>query len=64
MEIQEIQVGYINKNMQKNIGQSDFTGTDHKQTFYNMECQICGYFYFVSESNLAERRCPKCQMVL
>ena len=62
MESHEINIGHINKNMQKNIGQSEFTGADYKQIFYNMECQLCGHFYFTSESNLVEGKCPKCQM--
>lgn len=62
MDGQRFNVGYINKNKQKNIGRSDFTGTDQGTAFFNMECQICGHFYFASEPDLFEGRCPRCQI--
>ena len=36
MELKSTDVGYINKNNQKNNGKSDERGSDHGQWFYNM----------------------------
>lgn len=55
------EVGYINKNNQKNNGRTDIPGTDFGQWFYEMECLECGHKYHANGSNIYEKKCPKCQ---
>ena len=40
------EIGYINKNNQRNAGKTNMHGTDHGQYFYAMECLNCGHKYF------------------
>ena len=61
MELKSTDVGYINKNNQKNNGKSDERGSDHGQWFYNMECLNCGHVYKANGSDIWLRKCPKCQ---
>lgn len=55
------EIGYINKNRQKNLGKTDKPGTDFGQWFYNMECLDCGHRYLANGSNIYEKKCPNCQ---
>ena len=55
------EVGYINKNNQRNNGRTDKPGTDFGQWFYEMECLECGYKYHANGSNIYEKKCPNCQ---
>lgn len=55
------EVGYINRNNQKNNGRTDIPGTDFGQWFYDMECLNCGHTYHANGSNIYEKKCPKCQ---
>ena len=41
MKQKSTDIGYINKNNQKNLGRTDKPGTDHNQYFYEMECLNC-----------------------
>lgn len=61
MELKSTDVGYINKNNQKNNGKSDERGSDHGQWFYNMECLNCGHVYKANGSDIWLRKCPNCQ---
>jgi len=55
------EVGYINKNNQRNNGKTDKPGTDFGQWFYEMECLECGHIYHANGSNIYEKKCPNCQ---
>lgn len=55
------EVGYINKNNQRNNGRTDIPGTDFGQWFYDMECLECGHKYHANGSNIYEKKCPNCQ---
>lgn len=55
------EVGYINKNNQRNNGRTDIPGTDFGQWFYDMECLDCGHKYHANGSNIYEKKCPNCQ---
>ena len=55
------EVGYVNKNNQKNKGRTGQPGTDHCQWFYEMECLNCGHTYNANGSDIWQRKCPKCQ---
>lgn len=39
------QIGYINRNNQKNLGTNGEMGTDHMQKFYSLQCLNCGLVY-------------------
>ena len=54
-------VGYVNKNSQKNNGKTEHKGTDNNQWFYSMECLKCGHKYFANGSDIKIRKCPNCQ---
>lgn len=54
-------IGYINKNNQRNNGRTDIPGTDFGQWFYDMECLECGHKYHANGSNIYEKKCPNCQ---
>jgi predicted Zn-ribbon and HTH transcriptional regulator len=53
--------GYINRNRQKNVGETGEPGTDHMQQLYLMKCLDCGYEYKANGSDIWQRKCPKCQ---
>lgn len=61
MTMSTTEVGYINKNNQRNNGRTDKPGTDYGQWFYNMECLECGHKYHANGSNIYEKKCPNCQ---
>lgn len=54
-------IGYINKNNQKNNGRTDNPGNDHQQWYYNMECLNCGHVYYSNGTDIWQKKCPKCQ---
>lgn len=54
-------VGYVNKNNQKNMGKTHIPGNDHLQWFYQMECGDCGRIYNANGSDIWLRKCPFCQ---
>jgi PHP family Zn ribbon phosphoesterase len=55
------QIGYINRNNQKNLGTNGEIGTDHMQKFYSLQCLNCGLSYKANGSDIWQRKCPKCQ---
>lgn len=59
--VKSTEIGYINKNRQKNIGKTEQAGTDYNQFLYEMECMDCGHKYHTNGSNIYEKKCPKCQ---
>lgn len=53
--------GYVNVNNQRNIGKTDYKGTDFGQSLYRMHCDVCGHEYFANGSDIHLKKCPKCQ---
>ena len=53
-------VGYINKNRQKNLGDTkpQRPGTDHCQHVHIMQCGKCGHKYGSNGSDIFQRKCP------
>lgn len=54
-------VGYINKNNQKNYGRKCKSDNHYNQWFYEMECLDCGHKYYANGSDIWLRKCPQCQ---
>ena len=54
-------VGYINKNNQKNNGRVGKSDNHYNQWFYEMECLNCGHKYNANGSDIWLRKCPNCQ---
>lgn len=61
LDMSSTDIGYINKNNQKNNARTDNPGNDHQQWYYNMECLNCGHVYYSNGTNIWQRKCPKCQ---
>lgn len=59
--LKSTEVGYINKNRQKNLRKTDKPGTDNNQYLYEMECLDCGHKYYANGTDIWQRKCPKCQ---
>lgn len=55
------EVGYINKNNQKNNGRKCKSDNHYNQWFYGMECLECGNRYYANGSDVWLRKCPQCQ---
>ena len=57
------QIGYINRNNQKNLGTRGTKGTDHNATSYKLECLVsgCGFAYGANGTDVFHRKCPRCQ---
>lgn len=53
-------IGFINNKNQKNIGKTEYEGTDHGQKLYQMECQKCKMTYYVNGSTIYNAKCPSC----
>lgn len=56
-------VGYINKNKQKNLGYAGVSDTHYNQKFYEIECLECGFKYKSNGCDIWQRKCPHCQNV-
>ena len=54
-------IGYINKNNQKNHGRKCKSDNHYNQWFYEMECLECGHRYYANGSDVWLRKCPSCQ---
>ena len=54
-------VGYINKNNQKNIGYRGMSEIHYNQKLFEMECLDCGQKYMANGCDVWERKCPNCQ---
>jgi len=59
--LKSTEIGYINKNNQRNNGKTDIPGTGNGQWFYDMECLGCGHKYHANGHDVWLRKCPKCQ---
>lgn len=55
-----LQIGYINKNNQENLGCMNKTGNHYNQMAYLLHCNKCGYEYEANGCDVAIRKCPKC----
>ena len=55
-------VGYINKNNQKNLGYKGKSETHYNQKFFELECLHCGHRYFANGCDIWLRKCPCCDM--
>ena len=57
------QIGYVNRNNQKNLGTRGMAGTDHGQLVYKLKCQEanCGHIYGANGTDVFQRKCPRCQ---
>ena len=53
-------VGYINKNNQKNLGYRGLSETHVSAKFYEMECLDCGHKYMDNGCDIWLRKCPMC----
>ncbi len=58
-----LDIGYINKNNQKNRGYRGKSETHYNQRFFEMECLDCGYKYLANGCDVWLRKCPHCQQV-
>ena len=56
-----LDIGYINKNNQKNLGFRGKSETHYNQNFFEMECLDCGHKYMANGCDVWLRRCPECQ---
>ncbi|MGZ5441478.1 MAG: hypothetical protein ACXW5U_07315 [Thermoanaerobaculia bacterium] len=53
--------GFVNKNQQRVICQTNQRGTDHLQYVYALSCGNCGHEYGANGTDVHLRKCPKCQ---
>ncbi len=53
------QTGYVNRNGQVTIRNTDLAGNDHLQYTYQLACSHCGHNYGSNGSDIFERKCPK-----
>ena len=53
-------VGYINKNNQKNLGYRGISETHVSAKSYEMECLDCGHKYLANGCDIGLRKCPAC----
>ena len=53
-------VGYINKNNQKNLGYRGISETHVSAKSYEMECLDCGHKYLANGCDIWLRKCPAC----
>lgn len=53
-------VGYINKNNQRNLGCRGVSETHISAKFYEMECLDCGHKYMANGCDIWQRKCPVC----
>lgn len=58
-----LDIGYINKNNQRNNGLRGFSDTHYNQRFFEMECLNCGHKYLANGCDVWQRKCPNCQPV-
>lgn len=56
-----LNIGYVNKNNQKNLGYRGKSETHYNQKFFEMECLDCGHKYMANGCDVWLRKCPQCQ---
>lgn len=52
--------GYVNMNVQENLGCLKKPGNHYNQMAYQLLCQKCGHKYEANGCDVAIRKCPKC----
>jgi len=55
------ELGYINRNNQKVVRETEEIGNDHNQRVYVLWCGECGLKYGANRSDIWQRRCPACE---
>ena len=55
------EIGYVNKNNQRNNGRRSKSDNHYNQWFYELECLNCGHKYNANGSDIWLRKCPNCQ---
>jgi len=60
--IKTTEIGYINKNNQRNNGRTVRSDNHYNQWFYELECLNCGHKYNANGSDIWLRKCPNCQV--
>lgn len=60
--MKSLNIGYINKNNQKNLGYSGKSETHYNQRAFKMECMECGHKYLANGCDVWLRKCPICQV--
>ena len=55
------QIGFENRNEQRNLGTRGIKGTDHGQYSYKLRCLFCKNEYGSNGTDIFERKCPVCQ---
>jgi hypothetical protein len=55
------QTGYVNRNGQVTIRNTELPGNDHLQYTHQLACSHCGHNYGSNGSDIFERKCPKAQ---
>lgn len=53
-------IGYVNRNNQKNLGYRGVSETHVSAKSYEMECLDCGHKYLANGCDIWLRKCPKC----
>jgi len=54
-------IGYVNRNGQVVVRNTMLPGTDKNQYVYQLACSQCGFVCGANDSDIRERKCPKCQ---
>lgn len=62
-EMKSTDVGYINRNNQKNLGYNGVSETHISAKAYEMECLDCGHKYLANGCDIWLRKCPKCNSI-
>ena len=54
--------GELNRNDQRLLKKTAFSGTDHNQYIWAVQCErnSCGHVYGANGSDFHHRRCPRC----
>ena len=55
-------VGYVNRNNQKNLGYMGVSETHVSAKSYEIECLDCGHKYLTNGCDIWLRKCPKCSV--
>lgn len=56
----KVQIGFVNRNMQENMGCLNKPGNHYNQMAYRLKCQNCNFEYEANGCDIAIRKCPNC----
>lgn len=59
--MKSLDIGYVNKNNQRNNGYRGKSETHYNQSIFEMECLDCGHKYMANGCDVWLRKCPNCQ---